>query len=45
MQSFVPPTPTTDSNFATVHQCAFWDQLTGRTLPPGHDHDHTAGND
>jgi para-nitrobenzyl esterase len=45
MQSFVPPTPTTESNFATVHQCAFWDQLTGRTLPPDHDHDHTADND
>jgi para-nitrobenzyl esterase len=34
MQSFVPPTPTTETNFATAHQCAFWDQLTGRTLPP-----------
>ncbi len=45
MQSFVPPTPTTETNFATAHQCAFWDQLTGRTLPPDHDHDHTADND
>jgi para-nitrobenzyl esterase len=45
MQSFVPPTPTTETNFATAHQCAFWDQLTGRTLPPDNDHDHTAHND
>jgi len=34
MQSFVPPTPTTETNFATVHQCDFWDGLSGRTLPP-----------
>jgi para-nitrobenzyl esterase len=34
MQSFVPPTPSTETNFATVHQCAFWDAATGRTLPP-----------
>jgi para-nitrobenzyl esterase len=33
MQSLVPPTPTTETNFATAHQCAFWDQLTGRALP------------
>jgi para-nitrobenzyl esterase len=45
MQSFVTPTPTTETNFATAHQCAFWDQLTGRTLPPDNDHDHTAHND
>jgi len=45
MQSFVPPTPTTETNFATTHQCGFWDQLAGRTLPPDHDHDHTADND
>jgi para-nitrobenzyl esterase len=32
MQSLVPPTPTTETNFATAHQCAFWDQLTGRTV-------------
>jgi para-nitrobenzyl esterase len=32
MQSLVPPTPTTETNFATAHQCAFWDQLTGRML-------------
>jgi para-nitrobenzyl esterase len=34
MQSLVPPTPTTETNFATVHQCAFWDAASGRTLPP-----------
>jgi para-nitrobenzyl esterase len=34
MQSFVPPNPTTETNFATVHQCDFWDALSGRTLPP-----------
>jgi para-nitrobenzyl esterase len=45
MQSFTPPTPTTETNFATAHNCAFWDQLTGRTLPPDNDHDHTADND
>jgi len=45
MQSFVPPTPTTEANFATAHQCAFWDQLVGRTLPPETGHDHTADND
>ncbi len=33
MQSLVPPTPTTETNFATVHQCDFWDPLSGRTLP------------
>ena len=32
MQSLVPPTPTTETNFATAHQCAFWDQLTGRMV-------------
>lgn len=35
MQSLVPPTPTTETNFATAHQCAFWDQLTGRMLLAG----------
>jgi para-nitrobenzyl esterase len=44
MQSFVPPTPTTEANFATDHKCAFWDQLVGRTLPPDN-HDHSADND
>jgi para-nitrobenzyl esterase len=34
MQSLLPPTPTTETNFATTHQCAFWDALSGRTLPP-----------
>jgi para-nitrobenzyl esterase len=34
MQSFVPPTSTTETNFATVHQCDFWDALSGRALPP-----------
>jgi para-nitrobenzyl esterase len=32
MQSLVSPTPTTETNFATAHQCAFWDQLTSRTV-------------
>jgi para-nitrobenzyl esterase len=32
MQSLVPPAPTTEMNFATAHQCAFWDQLTNRTV-------------
>jgi para-nitrobenzyl esterase len=45
MQSFVPPTPVTETNFATAHKCAFWDQLTGRTLPPDTGHDHAADND
>ncbi len=34
MQSFVPATPTTETNFAIAHQCAFWDAASGRTLPP-----------
>jgi para-nitrobenzyl esterase len=34
MQSLVPTTPTTETNFATVHQCEFWDAASGRTLPP-----------
>ncbi|HZI55566.1 MAG TPA: carboxylesterase family protein [Verrucomicrobiae bacterium] len=33
IQSFVPPTPVTESNFAAAHHCAFWDAATGRTLP------------
>ncbi|MBR0801868.1 carboxylesterase family protein [Bradyrhizobium jicamae] len=32
MQSLVPPLPTAEMNFATAHQCAFWDQLTNRTV-------------
>jgi para-nitrobenzyl esterase len=35
MQSFIPPTPTTETNFAVAHQCAFWDQLTGRKVLAG----------
>jgi para-nitrobenzyl esterase len=34
MLSLVPPNPAAETNFATVHQCDFWDDLTGRTLPP-----------
>ena len=34
MVSLVPPNSTTETNFATVHQCAFWDAVSGRTLPP-----------
>jgi para-nitrobenzyl esterase len=45
MQSFVPPTPATETNFDTVHKCAFWDGLVGRTLPPDTGHDHSADND
>jgi para-nitrobenzyl esterase len=45
IQSLVPPNPTTETNFATAHQCDFWDTLSGRTLPPDHDHDHSAAND
>jgi para-nitrobenzyl esterase len=37
--SLVPPNPATEMNFATVHQCDFWDGLTGRTLPPDNDQD------
>ena len=43
--SLVPPTPATETNFATAHQCDFWDNLSGRTLPPDSDHDQRAGND
>ncbi|MBV9562865.1 MAG: carboxylesterase family protein [Bradyrhizobium sp.] len=42
--SLVPPRPGTETSFATVHQCDFWDGLAGRTLPPD-DHDHRAGLD
>lgn len=34
MQSLVPPTPVTETNFAIVHKCDFWDAASGRTLPP-----------
>jgi para-nitrobenzyl esterase len=44
MQSFVPPTPTTETNFATVHQCDFWDALSGRTLPPANPNQSAASN-
>lgn len=33
MQSLVPPTPASEFNFATAHNCAFWDAAVGRTLP------------
>jgi para-nitrobenzyl esterase len=33
IQSFVPPTPATETNFAAAHNCAFWDAASGRTLP------------
>jgi para-nitrobenzyl esterase len=32
MQSFLPPTPASEMNFATAHHCAFWDQLSNRTV-------------
>jgi len=44
-QSLVPPSPITGTNFATAHQCDFWDTLAGRTLPPDTGHDHSAAND
>jgi para-nitrobenzyl esterase len=34
MLSLVEPSPTPETNFATAHQCDFWDTLAGRTLPP-----------
>jgi para-nitrobenzyl esterase len=43
--SLVPPNPATELNFATVHQCDFWDGLTGRTLPPDNDQNQRANND
>ena len=47
MLSLNTPTPATETNFATDHKCAFWDQLVGRMLPPDndHDHDHMSDND
>ena len=45
LQALVPPTPTTEANFATAHQCNFWDNLVGRTLPANIGHDHEANND
>lgn len=33
VQSFVPPSPVTEFNFAVAHNCAFWDAAVGRTLP------------
>lgn len=33
VQSLAPPTPATEFNFFTAHNCAFWDAATGRTLP------------
>ncbi len=41
MLSLVPPTPTTEWDFARTHQCDFWDTWAGRTLPPN-DHDRRA---
>ena len=37
MQSLVPPNPSSETNFAAVHQCDFWDALSGRTLPAAPD--------
>jgi para-nitrobenzyl esterase len=34
MLSLLEPRPTPETNFATAHQCDFWDTLAGRTLPP-----------
>jgi para-nitrobenzyl esterase len=34
IQSLNTPEPHPEFDFATVHKCAFWDQLSGRTLPP-----------
>jgi para-nitrobenzyl esterase len=45
MQSLNTPRPDPESDFATTHKCAFWDQLSGRTLPPDGDHDQSEEND
>lgn len=45
MLSLVAPTPRTQTTFAAVHQCDFWDTLTGRTLPADDEHDRRADND
>jgi para-nitrobenzyl esterase len=39
MQSLNTPRPAPESDFATTHKCAFWDQLSGHTLPPDLDDD------
>jgi para-nitrobenzyl esterase len=44
MASLNTPQVTTESNFATVHQCAFWDGLFGRTLHAVQDHEAGAAN-
>jgi para-nitrobenzyl esterase len=33
MQSLTTPAPAEETNFATVHNCAFWDAFAGRTQP------------
>ena len=38
VQSLVPPTPTTEFNFFTAHNCGFWDAVAGRTLPTSSAH-------
>jgi para-nitrobenzyl esterase len=38
MQSLVPPTPMTEFNFFTAHNCAFWDAAAGRTVPASSAH-------
>lgn len=45
MLSLVPPMPATETNFATIHQCDFWDALTGRTLPADDEHARRADNE
>jgi para-nitrobenzyl esterase len=38
IQSLVPPTPATEFNFFTAHNCAFWDAAAGRKLPTSSAH-------
>jgi para-nitrobenzyl esterase len=38
MQSLVPPTPATEFNFFTAHNCAFWDAASGRKVPTSSAH-------
>jgi para-nitrobenzyl esterase len=38
MQSLVPPTPVTEFNFFTAHNCRFWDAAAGRTVPTSSAH-------
>ena len=43
--SLVEPSPTSETNFATAHQCDFWEALAGVTLPANDDQDQRAENE